>query len=81
MDVKQSLEAYQQSAKDYADAVAEAFPQGKMVEVTLGNKRIRGRVLASGETWWSGPGQISIKNIETGKVRRFDAGRSDVVAV
>lgn len=50
-------------------AIIEALPLGTIVEVTLGGRRITGRVNGHPQDWSARPGHFSIENVATGKTR------------
>ncbi len=64
---------YQKAAERLVQVTAQAFPIGSTVAVTLGKARVYGEVISSGGCWWSRPDSVSIRNLKTGKTRRFSA--------
>jgi hypothetical protein len=75
---RQAKAAHQKASEDLVAATKAAFPVGMEVYATLGRSRVIGRVVSSGGWWWSNPGAVTIENIVTRKMRRFQAGTDSV---
>lgn len=69
--LEQAFERHESAAQDLCDMVKNYYPVGKVFSVKLGGHKLRLEVTSHSEMWWSRPGEITGKNIRTGKVRRF----------
>ncbi len=71
--VRKAKEAHERASKALVEATIRAYPVGTIIEVTLGNARVTGRVTGSGGYWWYNPGTVTIVNLNTNSTRRFSA--------
>jgi hypothetical protein len=72
LDAQASFEA---AAQNLAAAVRREFPVGSRVRVTLGRAEVEGLVIRSGRDSQYQPDEVVIRNVVTGKERKFTAGR------
>jgi hypothetical protein len=70
-NVKKALHEYQQAAEAVIAAVRKAYPIGSVVTVTIGRSTFEARISAHKGCWWSCPGDMYGRNLNTGKLRTF----------
>ena len=65
---------YQAAAKRLVDVVKREIPVGTVLRATDGNaRRTSYRALGHSDAWWARPGEITVQNESTLKVRRISA--------
>lgn len=72
-NVKLARAAHEAAAKALIEAAKAAYPVGCVVGLTLGRCRIWGKVVGHSDSWWYDPGTVRVRNVVTGKERKFAA--------
>jgi hypothetical protein len=71
--IRRAYEAHIAAATAVMDAVKLAYPLGCTVELQIGGRTINGEVIGHSGSWWYQPGEVRIRNLKSGKVRKFNA--------
>lgn len=68
--IRDMRKEFMDACRALCDVTKEELPNGTIVEVTMGNARIRGEVTSHAEGWTAyGSGDITVRNLKTGKLR------------
>ena len=78
--VEKALRAYEESKENLSNAIRERYPIGTLIETTLGNATIIGRVCGHGYHFFD-PTEVAIENVKTGKHRRIHIGHNKIRVV
>jgi len=57
------------SAQALIRAIARTYPVGMELKAEIGGHVIQGEVIRHQDSWWSAPGEFTIRNVKTGKDR------------
>lgn len=71
LDVDGAKAQHKAAAQALIRAVQRQYPINSTVDAKVGGNLIRGIVLRHSDSWWSDPGEFTIRNIVTGKLRKI----------
>jgi len=72
-NVQKAMKQHQRAAESLIESVKVAYPVGAVVTVEIGRSTFDAEITDHRDFWWSSPGEMSGRNLSTGKVRRFSA--------
>ncbi len=75
--LKRAMQNYKRAGEKLSQETSKAFPVGSSVVVELGRAIVVGEVISSGGCWWHQPDRVKIRNLATGKERKFSARGSE----
>ncbi|MFG8752209.1 hypothetical protein ACEPU1_28280 [Pseudomonas aeruginosa] len=71
LDVDGAKAQHKAAAQALIRAVKRQYPLNSTVDAKVGGHLIRGTVIRHSDSWWSDPGEFTIRNIATGKERKI----------